>query len=135
MEIKSKLALFAPIRNSRATRTRSSIKQNRWIRHQIHRKRIVQLQRSLFSPRLGMETLADYGKRSVAAMLPCCGSNLLCTCTRASHNFCRPCQEGPACCQQVQSLPRAWRTHTHAPPNNTQSNFQKGMQIHRAEMI
>lgn len=26
-------------------------------------------------------------------------------------------------------------THTHTPPNNTNSDIQKGMQIHRAEMI
>ncbi|RXN24572.1 m-AAA protease-interacting mitochondrial-like protein [Labeo rohita] len=50
-----------------------------------------------------METRAGRrGKRSVAAMLTCCGCSLLCTRTRASHNFCRPCQEGPDAANRAQ---------------------------------
>ncbi|KAL1258649.1 hypothetical protein QQF64_009226 [Cirrhinus molitorella] len=81
-----------------------------------------------------METRAGRsGKRSVAAMLTCCGCSLLCTRTRASHNFCRPCQEGPDAANRCRHCQEPW--HTHTPPNNTNSDIQKGMQIHRAEMI
>lgn len=53
------------------------------------------------------------GKQSVAAMLTCCGCSLLCTRTRASHNFCRPCQEGPDAANRCRHCQEPWHTHTH----------------------